>query len=210
MIGQLNLFLTAIRRHHWADTLPTSAMFFPEDFTKQGQRLPRALSDHVMAQLELPSNLDCWDVPEYRLVTVILTRCGLRITDALGLPVDGIVRDADGAPYLRYFNDKMKREALVPVDVDEELESSIGEHCQRLQTRWSQGAPRLFPKWSLSTCNAVCMRPRGLGDLADVSAMHRQRCRRERSRRWRYGEVSLPTRGPPAAGRPGGAASRLS
>ena len=44
MIGQLNLFFTAIRQHGWDSTLPTNAMFFPEDFPKEGQRLPRALS----------------------------------------------------------------------------------------------------------------------------------------------------------------------
>ena len=71
-------------------------------------------------------------------------RCGLRVTDALGLPGDCIVRDANGAPYLRYYNHKMKREALVPVD--EELERAIGEHRQRLRTEWPEGTPRLFPR----------------------------------------------------------------
>ncbi|MBA3488961.1 MAG: site-specific integrase [Longispora sp.] len=144
MIGQLNLFFTAIRQHGWDATLPTNAMFFPEDFPKDAQWLPRALSDHVMAQLERPDNLDRWNIPEYRLLTLILMRCGLRIKDALGLADDCVVRDADGAPYLRYFNHKMKREALVPVD--EELERAIGEHRQRLRTQWPQSVPRLFPK----------------------------------------------------------------
>ena len=144
MIGQLNLFFTAIRQHGWDSTLPTNAMFFPEDLPKEPQWLPRALSEHVMAQLERPDNLDRWNIPAYQLVTLILMRCGLRITDALGLPGDCIVRDANGAPYLRYYNHKMKREALVPVD--EELERAIGEHRQRLRTRWPQGTPRLFPQ----------------------------------------------------------------
>ena len=43
-------------------------------------------------------------------------RCGLRVTDAPRLPSDCVITDADGAPYLRYFNHKMKREALVPID----------------------------------------------------------------------------------------------
>jgi hypothetical protein len=113
MIGQLNLFFTAIRQHGWDSTLPTNAMFFPEDFPKQPEWLPRALSEHVMAQLERPDNLKRWNIPAYQLVTLILMRCGLRVTDALGLPGDCIVRDANGAPYLRYYNHKMRREALV-------------------------------------------------------------------------------------------------
>jgi hypothetical protein len=93
MIGQLNLFFTAIRQHGWDTTLPTTAMFFTEDLPQDRQWLPRALSDHVMTQLERPDNLDQWNVPEYRLVPLILMRCGLRITDALGLATDCVVRD---------------------------------------------------------------------------------------------------------------------
>ncbi len=47
---------------------------------------------------------------------MILIRCGLRISDTVTLPQDCIIRDKDGAPYLRYLNHKMKREALVPID----------------------------------------------------------------------------------------------
>jgi integrase len=144
MIGQLNLFFTAIRQHGWDSTLPTNAMFFPEDFPKEGQRLPRALSEHVMAQLDNAENLARWSTPDHRLVTVILMRCGLRIGDALRLPRDCMIRDADGAPYLRYFNHKMDREALVPID--EELEHAIGKQHQRLHDRWPQGTAVLFPR----------------------------------------------------------------
>jgi len=124
-----------------------------------------------MAQLERPDNINRWNIPAYQLVTLILMRCGLRITDALGLPGDCIVRDANGAPYLRYYNHKMKREALVPVD--EELERAIGEHRQRLRTRWPEGAPRLFPKL---TDNPGGQRP--VGDDAYRKALHRwlERC----------------------------------
>ena len=101
------------------------------------ERLPRALAEHVMAQLEHPANLDRWNNPAYRLVTVILMRCGLRITDALRLRADCVVADADGAPYLRYFNHKMKREALVPID--EELARLIGEQQPTLRERWPGG-----------------------------------------------------------------------
>ncbi len=171
MIGQLNLFFTAIRQHGWDSTLPTNAMFFPEDLPKEPQWLPRALSEHVMAQLERPDNLDRWNIPAYQLATLILMRCGLRITDALGLPGDCIVRDANGAPYLRYYNHKMKREALVPVD--EELERAIGEHRQHLRTRWPEATPRLFPKL---TDNPGGQRP--VGEDAYRKALHRwlERC----------------------------------
>lgn len=96
-----------------------------------------------MTQVEHPGNLAKWDNPAYELVTVILMRCGLRVSDALKLAFDSIVQDADGAPYLRYVNHKMKREALVPID--EEVHQLVNEHRQRVLARWPGGCPHLFP-----------------------------------------------------------------
>jgi integrase len=138
-IGQLSSFLQAIRQHHWDDTLPATAMIFTDDQPKRPRRLPRALSEQIMTQIERADNLDRWDNAAFRLVTVILIRCGLRVNDALRLPRDCIVTDAEGAPYLRYVNHKMKREALVPID--EELRAGIAEQ----QTR-AGAAPWLFPR----------------------------------------------------------------
>ena len=143
-IGQLHLFLQAVRRHGWDESLPANAMFHREDFPKNGQLLPRALAEHVMAQLEDPGNLDQWHDRDRRLITLILIRCGLRLGDTLRLPVDCVVHDTDNAPYLRYVNHKMKREALVPID--EELEATIIEQRRRVCDRWPDGQPVLFPR----------------------------------------------------------------
>ena len=40
MIGQLNLFFTAIRQHGWDSTLPTNAMFFPKTTPKNPSGCP--------------------------------------------------------------------------------------------------------------------------------------------------------------------------
>ena len=143
-IGQLNSFLHAVRRLGWDDSLPASAMFHYDDYPKRGQMLPRALAEHVMTQLEDPANLDRWNDPARRLITLILIRCGLRLGDALRLPFDCIVRDADQAPYLRYLNHKTTREALVPID--EELQAAITGQQHRVRGRWPQGTPVLFPR----------------------------------------------------------------
>ena len=80
--------------------------------------------------------------PGLRLVTVILISCGLRVADALALPRDCFVSDADGAPYLRYYNHKMSREALVPID------NELGGSSASSSGRWperrscSRGRPR--------------------------------------------------------------------
>ena len=70
-IGVLNDFFAAILRHGWSQALPATAMFFPEDYPKQLERLPRALTEHVMAQLEDPANLDRWDDPTRQLITLV-------------------------------------------------------------------------------------------------------------------------------------------
>jgi len=143
-VGRLNAFFTAIRQHRWDDTLPVNAMFFAEDYPQPRRRLPRALAEYVMTQVENPSNLCRWDNPAYHLITIILMRCGLRISDAAGLPFDCVTCDADGAPYLRYYNHKMKREALVPID--EELHQHIHQQQQRVLHRWPEGVPVLVPR----------------------------------------------------------------
>ncbi len=138
-IGQLNAFLHAIRVHRWDPSLPTTAMLFGEDQPKRPALQPRALSEYVMAQVEHVDNLDRWENDAHRLATLILIRCGLRVTDALSLSHDCVVLDAELAPYLRYFNHKMKREALVPLD--EELHALIA-HRQRALT----ATKLLFPR----------------------------------------------------------------
>jgi integrase len=143
-VSALNGFLRAVRQHGWDDALPASAAIFPEDFPARGEMLPRALAAHVMAQVEDPANLDRWDHPDGRLITLVLIRCGLRVSSAAGLAFDCTVTDADGAPYLRYYNAKMKREALVPIDDD--LCRQIGEQRQRVLQRFPAGAPVLFPR----------------------------------------------------------------
>ncbi len=144
-ISALNGFFRDTRRHGWdSGALPAAAVFYPEDYPKLSQRLPRAVAGHVMAQVEDPANLDRWGNPAYRLLTVILIRCGLRISSAVTLPWDCVVTDADGAPYLRYYNTKMKREALVPID--DELRAMIGTQHGRIRLRWPDGTPVLFPR----------------------------------------------------------------
>jgi integrase len=144
-VSALNGLFRDARRHGWDDgTLPAGAAFYPEDYPKIGQRLPRAVAGHIMSQVEAPASLDQWGNPSYRLITLILIRCGLRITDACKIPADCVVTDADGAPYLRYYNHKMRREALVPID--EELARQIILQRQRAAERWPGGTPVLFPR----------------------------------------------------------------
>lgn len=140
----LHLLFTAIRQHGWDDTLPTTAVFFTGDTPPRPPQRSRRLTEHVMAQIEAPANLDRWTHPDARLITLILIRCGLRASDACTLALDCLLHDGQGAPYLRYFNHKMRREAAVPID--EELEAEIRAQQNRVAAHWPDAHPCLFPR----------------------------------------------------------------
>ena len=135
IISLTSTFFQTVRLHRWAD-LPAGVMFYPEDYPKRPQQLPRALAEHVMAQVEHPDNLARWDDPAARLVTIILIRCGCASVTRSRCPA--IASSATPtAPYLRYYNHKMKREALVPID--EEVEADINAQQQRVLDQWPDG-----------------------------------------------------------------------
>ena len=136
-IGGLNLFFQNIRQNGWDDTLPGTAAFYPGDIPPVPDQVDRRLAEYVMTQIEAPANLDRWPSPAGRLITLILTRCGLRISSALALGFDCLLHDGQGAPYLRYFNTKMRREAAVPID--EELEAAIRDQQRRVLDQWPDG-----------------------------------------------------------------------
>jgi integrase len=140
----LGMFFQALRQHDWEPTLPTTAGFFTGDLPPRPSRVTRHLAEHVMAQVEAPANLDRWANPEGRLVTMILIQAGLRATDACTLAFDCLLHDGQGAPYLRYFNHKMRREAAVPIDAA--LEAEIRIQQQRVAHRWPEQHPHLFPQ----------------------------------------------------------------
>jgi integrase len=130
-IGCVTGFLHAVRQHRWA-SLPAEAQLYPSDQPRRGETpAPRAIPEFVMGQLESPANLDRITDPRIRLLVEILIRTGLRIGDATRLALDCLVRDPQGAVYLRYRNHKMRRDALVPID--DELTAMI--QAQQARTR---------------------------------------------------------------------------
>lgn len=117
-IGSLAGLLRAARQHGWEPRLPPRADLYPEDYPRPIAGPPRALSEAVMAQLEREENLARFADPRGRLLARILMNTGLRVGDASRLRVDCLIHDSQGAPYLRYTNHKMRRDAFVPVDTD--------------------------------------------------------------------------------------------
>jgi integrase len=162
-IGQL---LTTIRQHGWDDTLHRTALLLPGDIPPAPEQVSRQLAEHIMVQVESAANLDRWPDPAGRLITVILIQCGLRISSVRTLPFDCLVHDGQDAPYLRYFNTKMRREAAVPID--EPLQADIREQQRRVLQRWPHGTPHLFPR---PKANPIGAAP--IGDTTYRHALHR-------------------------------------
>lgn len=142
-LGSVAGFLLGVHQHRWAPGLPATAAIYREDRPRRPKDAPRALSEHVMAQLEDPANLARFTHPGYRLLTEVLMRTGLRISDACGLASDCLLRDPGGAAYLRYRNHKMRREAFVPID--ENLADAIALQQAAVAER-RPAATRLFPR----------------------------------------------------------------
>lgn len=143
LVGQFNTFLLTVRRFGWVTDLPNTAMIYTEDYPKETRKKPRALSEYVMAQIENPENLLRMTQRHHRLITLILINCGLRISDVVALTQDAVIKDKAGAPYLRYLNHKMKREAVVPIGTD--LADKITEQIQRVRQNDTKGTDPLFP-----------------------------------------------------------------
>ena len=76
--------------------------------------LPRGLPPAIVERLNEPDALKLLEEDE-RAAMLVLMDCGLRATDTARLKLDAVITGNDGAPYLRYFNHKRRREAVVPL-----------------------------------------------------------------------------------------------
>lgn len=141
-LSSVSRFLAIARQHDWLDGVPARTALYREDFPARTPLPPRALSEFVMTQLEDRANLDKLTDPRWRLLFPLLMQTGLRVNDALHLPQDCLVRDHQAAPYLRYYNHKMNREALVPVS--DELAAAIDVQVAHVRDHYSTRAV-LFP-----------------------------------------------------------------
>ena len=137
-ISAVTGFLRAVRQHRWA-RLAGEAELYPSDHPRRPEApAPRAIPEFVMNQLDSTDNLAHFTDPRIRLLVEILIRTGLRIGDATRLALDCLIRDHQGAVYLRYRNHKMRRDAVVPID--DELTTMIEAQQDRARQRFPDTA----------------------------------------------------------------------
>ncbi|MEU5547896.1 tyrosine-type recombinase/integrase [Streptomyces sioyaensis] len=142
-ITSLSTFLRDTHRHAWAPGLSPTAFCYDDSPPRKPPK-PRWIPEDVMRQMETPDNLALFPSDDGRLILQILMNCGVRLKDARKLPIDCIVRDEAGAPYLAWINYKMRgRLAFFPIS--ESLATTINDQQQRVAQRFEDGSPWLFP-----------------------------------------------------------------
>lgn len=130
-------------RHEWQPGLSRTAMLWDDSPPRKPPR-PRWIPEDVMAQMESEANIALFPSIEGQLVLRILMNCGLRLKDARQLPIDCLIHDATGAPYLAWLNYKMQeRPAFFPIS--QTLAEHIQAQQQRVHQRFPDGSPWLFP-----------------------------------------------------------------
>lgn len=144
LLTDLKVFLDDVRLHEWAAGLPANAAYYRGEIPHRRHSLPRFIDEFVMGQLENPENLDRLPDLTTRTAVVILIETGLRSVDCLRLPYDPITVDQAGAPYLRFFNHKLTREAIIPIS--QQLLEQLRRQQQDLAERFAPRPPILLPR----------------------------------------------------------------
>jgi integrase len=89
-------------------------VYLPGEIPTRRDWLPRALPAAVVNRLNEPDALDGLGVKQCAIVLVLMDG-GLRASDTIRLAPHPVTTGSDGAPYLRYWNHKRRREAVVPI-----------------------------------------------------------------------------------------------
>jgi integrase len=139
----LKVFLDDVRLHEWAPGLPANATYYRGEIPHKTSSLPRFVDEFVMRQLERDETLERLPDLTTRTAVVILIETGLRSIDCLRLPFDPVTTDEAGAPYLKFFNHKLSREAIIPVS--QRLVTRIRAQQQDLRERFPALPPFLLP-----------------------------------------------------------------
>ncbi len=87
-IGSLNVFFQAVRQTAGMAACRHERPSTPATHRPSTSRRTAGLAEFVMTQIESPANLDRWADPSAKLVTLILTRYGLRVSSVLSLAFD--------------------------------------------------------------------------------------------------------------------------
>ena len=94
--------------------LPAGAVIHGAELPRVGYQLPKTLPGEVFEQWIDPANLALLDDRD-RTVVLVLAFTGFRVSSVVTLTRECVEVGSDGHPYLRYFNVKGSREAMLPI-----------------------------------------------------------------------------------------------
>jgi len=144
LLTDLKVFLDDVRLHEGVVGLPSNATYYRGEIPRDRSWLPRFIDEFVMGQLETDAALDQLPDLTTRTAVRILIETGLRSVDCLRLPFDPVTVDQAGAPYLKYFNHKLSREAIIPIS--QRLVEQIRRQQKDLTERFGTAPPLLLPR----------------------------------------------------------------
>jgi len=144
LLVDLKVFLDDVRLHEWAPGLPANATFYRGEIPNKTIALPRFIDEFVMGQLDNDNNLARLPDETSRTLIIVLIETGLRSVDARHLPLDPIVTDQVAAPYLRFVNHKLSREAIIPIS--QRLHEQVRRQQRALRERYGFDPPLLLPR----------------------------------------------------------------
>jgi len=145
VIIDLKVFLDDVRMLHWEPALPVTAVYHRGELPRVPAAMPRYIDEFVMGQIENDQALERLPDQTTRTLVRVLIETGLRSVDAMRLPFDPVTSDQAGAPYLRFYNHKASRDAVIPIS--ERVLEAIGSQQEWLRVRWPTGGRAwLFPR----------------------------------------------------------------
>ncbi|MCA1700626.1 MAG: site-specific integrase, partial [Actinobacteria bacterium] len=144
LLTDLKVFLDDVRLHEWAPGLPANATYYRGEIPAKQRAMPRFIDEFVMGQIDNDSNLAALPDETLRTLLVVLIETGLRSVDARHLPFDPVTIDQAGAPYLRFCNHKLSREAIIPIS--QRLLGQIRRQQTELRSSYGFDPPLLLPR----------------------------------------------------------------
>lgn len=144
LLTDLKVFLDDVRLHDWAPGLPANATYYRGEIPNKTFALPRFIDEFVMGQIDNDDNLARLPDETTRTLIVVLIETGLRSVDARHLPFDPVTTDQAGAPYLRFVNHKLSREAIIPIS--QRLLDQVRRQQTHLHDRYGSDPPLLLPR----------------------------------------------------------------
>jgi site-specific recombinase XerD len=124
-IGTLRMLLDEQRKDGLLG-IPEAAVIHGSELPHVEYQLPKQLDETVFQQLVDPANLRRLRKEWHRTAVMLFAYTGVRISSVVTLKRDCMTRGTDGHPYLRYWNVKLKREAILPIPPA--LEQQLDRH----------------------------------------------------------------------------------